>query len=174
SAVLRRVAEGVGERLQDELHVFGGGPVAHGADAEDLAGQGAEAAGDLHAVLLQEKLSDLDVVHSLGNTRRVERPKTVAGGNVHAQAHGLDARDERLVVLAVTVPARRQTFLGDHGEAFAQGVPQGGGRRVVILVAGVEGVEKQQVEIEGLYRRLSRLEASEGARRDGERRQAGR
>src|ERR1035437_4459569 len=85
------VAQGVGERLQNELHVFGGGAVAHGADAEDLAGQRSEAAGDLHAVFLQEKLADLGIVHAFGNARRVERPKTVAGGNEHAQAHGLDA-----------------------------------------------------------------------------------
>src|ERR1019366_10664900 len=91
------VADGVGERLHDELHVFGGGTVAHGADAEDLAGQWSESAGDLHAVFLQQKLADLGVVHALGNARRVERPETVTGGNEHAQAHGLDAGDESLV-----------------------------------------------------------------------------
>src|ERR1035437_3796014 len=101
-------------------------------------------------------------------------PKTVAGGNEHAQAHGLDAGDEGLVVLAVALPTRFQTFLGDHGEAFAQGVEHGGGCRVVILTPGVERVEKLQVEIEGLDRRLARLEALQGARRDGDRRQAGR
>src|ERR1019366_5597688 len=57
-------AEGVGERLQDEFHVFGGGTVAHGADAEHLAGQRSKAAGDLHAVFLQQKLTDLGIVHA--------------------------------------------------------------------------------------------------------------
>src|ERR1035438_6653523 len=168
------VADGVGERLQDEFHVFGGGTVAHGADAEDLAGQRSEAAGDLHAVFLQQKLTDLGIVHARGNARRVERPKTVAGGNEHRQAHGLDAGDERLVVPAVAVPTRFQTFLGDHGEAFAQSVKRAGRRRVVILVASVEAVQKQQVQIERLHRRLPRLEAFQGARRHRDRRQAGR
>src|ERR1035437_1872223 len=134
-------AQGVGERLQNELHVFGRGAVAHGADAEDLAGQRSESAGDLHAVFLQEKLPDLGVVDACGNARRVERPQAVAGGNEHAQAHGFDAGDEGLVVAAVALPTRFQTFLGDHGETFAQGVEHGGGRRVVILVAGVKSVE---------------------------------
>ena len=164
----------VGERLEDELHVFGGRTVAHGADAEDLACQGSEAAGDLHAVFLEEKLAHLGIVHALGNARRVERPKTVTGRNVHAEAHGLDAGDEGFVVGAVAMPTRFETFLGDDGETFAQGVEHGGGCRVVIFVAGIETVEKLQVEIEGLHRSLARFEAVEGARRDGDRRQTGR
>src|SRR5260370_1205979 len=81
-------------------------------------GQGSEAGGDLHAVFVEEELTDFGVVHAGGNARRVERPETVTGGDVHAQAHGFDAGDEGFVVLAVALPARFQSFFGDDGEAF--------------------------------------------------------
>src|ERR1039458_3961266 len=131
---LSGVAQSVGKRPQNELHVFGGGTVAHGADAEALAGQRSETAGDLHAVFLEQKLANLGVVHARGNARRIERPKTVTGGNMHAQAHRLDTRDESLVVGAVALPTRMQTFLGDHGEPFAQGVEHGDRKSILILV----------------------------------------
>ena len=49
------VLDCIRERFQNQLHVFSSGAVTHRADAQHLSCQRAEAARNLHAVLLQQK-----------------------------------------------------------------------------------------------------------------------
>src|SRR6185369_5263723 len=105
--------------FQNELDVFGSGTVAHGADAEDFAGQWAEAPGDFHTVLFEQELANLGVVHAVRNARGIERPEAVALRYEHRQAEFLDAGDEGLVVGLVARPTGFEPFLGDDGQPFA-------------------------------------------------------
>ena len=84
--------------------------VAHQTDAENLARQGSEAAGDFDAVFIEEALAHFGVVDAVGHARRIQRPQPMSGGDVHAQAHGFDSGDECLVIPAVALPAILQAF----------------------------------------------------------------
>src|ERR1035437_8033760 len=78
AAVARRLEtlmlEGLFQRFQDEQHVLGGRAVTHQTDAEDLARERPETAGDLDAALLEQEFPHFGVVHALRHLRRVERP----------------------------------------------------------------------------------------------------
>src|SRR5271165_4159380 len=57
-------AQGIAKLRQEIVHVVVGGQRTHDSDAEDLAGQGTEASGDLDAVVVQQLGAHFGVVHT--------------------------------------------------------------------------------------------------------------
>ena len=70
TSAAQRVAE-----LSQEVHdVVARRQRAHDSDAEDLSGKRAKAAGDVDAVLANQRQTHLCVVDAFGNQRRVQVP----------------------------------------------------------------------------------------------------
>ena len=163
------------ERFQDQQHVLRRGAVAHHSDAEDLAGQRTEAAGDLDFRCSSRYCRTLASSTPAG-TRGVFKVQSRFAGSFTCISSPMASMPATNAwwLLAVARPAVLQTLFGHHHQAFAQRVEQRGRRGVVILAAAVIGIQQLQVEIPGLHRSGAGLEALEGARRDGHGREPGR
>jgi len=168
-------SEAGGEGLEEQVQVGFGGQGAHDADAEDLAGQLAHAAGDIDAELIEQALADLGVVDAFGDADGVERGQTVAGGGVHPQAQGFDAADEGVVGGQVPCEAVLDAFVEDGSEALLERVEHGDGRGVVVALGNQEVLEQAlQVQVPDGVVDLAGFQPLGRARRDGEGGESGR
>src|SRR5262245_28993286 len=145
------VLQSVRKRLENKLAIFGSRAVAHEANAENLARERSEAAGDLDAALFEKILTHLRIVDSLRNAGRVPAPQTVSRvGDEHLEAHFLDSGDDLQMVLTMPLPAIFEALFVDDREALTKRVEHGRRGGVVVAVAGIITVEQLEVEIPGV------------------------
>src|SRR5579884_2943733 len=98
------------ERRQKHIDRRFGRERAHDADAEDLACEWAEAAGDLDAVPVEQLLAHFRVIDTGGHARRVEVWDAPACGHVHAYPELFETLDENAVHALVALEAVCQPF----------------------------------------------------------------
>ena len=103
-------------------------------------------------VLVAQAASDLGLVDSLRHPDGGERGDA-AGGVLHVEgeAHRLQAVPEHLRVRPVTFPARLEALLDHEAQAFAEGVDERRGDRVVVgAVPAPVALEEVEVEVPGV------------------------
>src|SRR5271168_3421841 len=91
--------------FQEELHILLRRQWTHNADAENLPGQRPETSGDLNASFIDQALANFCFVNTPWNAHGVQGRNAVSLGNVHPQAHGLDALNKRLMATTVALPS---------------------------------------------------------------------
>mmetsp|Transcript_19465 Transcript_19465/g.49518 ORF Transcript_19465/g.49518 Transcript_19465/m.49518 type:complete len:350 (+) Transcript_19465:536-1585(+) len=142
--------ESLTEGGHDQLDVLRLGVVAHDAHTEHLAHGGAQAARDLHLVLVHGKLGERGPVHALGHLDRVHsgQPELVL---LHKglQPQGLEARPQLVVHVQVPLPHGVQPLLRHDRHRLAHGVKGGHGAGVVVRpLAEPPPVVAHQVEVQ--------------------------
>src|SRR5690348_2113284 len=158
------------ERREEEQHIIFLARIAHQANAPELAFDGAEAAADFDIEFVEELIAGFGVVHSGGDFDAGDGNHAIFGiGNEKFEAHGFEAGDEGVAIVAMAFPARFESLFENDAEGFAEREDEGNGSGVVIgalLAPVIHG--GGEVEIPALDGRLARAKNFLGARVDGD------
>src|SRR5262249_18012385 len=143
-------AERVLERRQAHEHELALRRIAHGADAPDLALQGAERGADLDTEIVHEPTPDAELVDAVRHDdgRQEGQPMLARLLAEDREPQRSEAGTQRVAMQTMAREARGETFLVHSPERLAQPVHHRGRRRVVVEAGRAPVVgELTQIEI---------------------------
>lgn len=109
-------------RGQKQGHILPPCAVPHQADAPDLPGEGAKAAGDFDIVFVEQALADFEIVHAVGDDGSGQRGGAEGVGGAGRGAEGFQPGPQLFGGGAVPGVDVFQPFFLHQGQGFAHGV----------------------------------------------------
>ena len=106
--------------------------MAHQAHPPDLARQGAKAATNLDAVLIEQVLAEGLAIHPFGDAHGGQGGQAPLQGHVQLQTEGLEASPKALGIAAVARPGVFDALFGQQAQGLAHAEVHVHRRRVVV------------------------------------------